>query len=427
MTCWRSLSVATCLAVLAVVVLLGVLRLLPEGSISFDMHSWLAVASLLHQEKNPYNETNLLNWPPLWMQLLYLFDHVSQLTHVRLLRVIQLFLIIVDAVVAAITYLLLARHWRIRGSLLIAVIGILLNPVAIILIDIHGNFDVVIGLLVTLFLWAITSWRRSGESESWLFACLILGIGGLTKTVPLILAPLLMTGWRQLNPRLGALGLALLLGPVTVGMSVIYVLGPQQVTAHVLQYRSIAGTFGPTGLIHALNVPISDRGYSVAFELFLVTLLLLVLLRVVTRAVSETDLVLMTALLLLLVPVLGPGYGPQYAWWWIPVLVVAYALEGRWLRIPLLALFVIAAVTYVVDYALVPTLGGGVLVVDHPAALGGWSRALDTLSGETLLRLPLFGAYVVVLLAGTIHLSRAYRTSIGPAASRGEAPQMPSR
>jgi hypothetical protein len=135
----------------------------------------------------------------------------------------------------------------------------------------------------------------------------------------------------------------------------------------------------------------------------------------------------MTALLLLLVPVLGPGYGPQYAWWWIPVLVVAYALEGRWLRIPLLALFVIAAVTYVVDYALVPTLGGGVLVVDHPAALGGWSRALDTLSGETLLRLPLFGAYVVVLLAGTIHLSRAYRTSIVAAASRGEAPQMPSR
>ena len=402
----RPLAVATGLAVLVGAVLVGVLRLLPEGSYSFDVHSWLGVAGLLRQGRNPYNETNLLNWPPLWMQLLYLFDQVSQLIHLRLLRVIQLFLVVVDALVAAVAYLMLRRHWNVRRSWLLITVGIALNPVAIILIDVHGNFDVVVALLVTLFLWAITGWRRHGRPEDWLLACLCVGVGGLTKTVPFVLAPLLLTGWRRLNMRLGVLGSALLLGPVVVGVSVIYVFGPQQVTAHVLDYRSIPGTFGMTGLTRALNLPVSDHTYTRAFEVLMLAVVAMVVVRAVRRGLSERELILLTALLLMLPPILGPGYAPQYAWWWLPTLVMAYALEGFWLRVPLLVLFVVASVTYAVDYALVPTLGGGVLVPGHPSWAAASRVLASSLSAETYLRLPLFAAYLVVLLAAAVQLAR---------------------
>ena len=50
----------------------------PPDAISTDLsHNWLTVASVLHEGGNPYNVTTFLNWPPVWMQLIYLFKTVA--------------------------------------------------------------------------------------------------------------------------------------------------------------------------------------------------------------------------------------------------------------------------------------------------------------------------------------------------------------
>lgn len=49
-----------------------------------------------------------------------------------------------------------------------------------------------------------------------MLACLFLGMGILSKTVPLILIPLLVGGLRRAASKVKFLGLVLLLGPVTM-------------------------------------------------------------------------------------------------------------------------------------------------------------------------------------------------------------------
>ena len=174
---WRSLSVALLLAALSAGVRVVLIAVLPDGAWSDDLYDWPVVAQLLRQGQNPYNVTHLLNWPPLWMQIIFVLDHVSKLTHHRLERVIQAFLITLEAMVTFVTYLLLARHWNVARAWLLVLVGLVLDPVAFILTTIHGNFDLIVGLAVLLFIWSLTSWRRSGRPEDWLLACLFLGTG----------------------------------------------------------------------------------------------------------------------------------------------------------------------------------------------------------------------------------------------------------
>ena len=67
---------------------------------------------------------------------------------------------------------------------------------AILLVCLHGNSDVNVGLLVTLAVTALIAYSRSRDIVFWLGGCLLLGIGVLAKTVPLVLAPVLAPGAR---------------------------------------------------------------------------------------------------------------------------------------------------------------------------------------------------------------------------------------
>ena len=71
----------------------------------------------------------------------------------------------------------------------------------------------------------------------------------------------------------------------------------------------------------------------------------------------RTATVLLAGLLLAAIPVLGPGYGPQYAYWYVRRCSRAtLLLDDGWRRI-LRAFYAVAAVTYVVEYALLIALG----------------------------------------------------------------------
>src|SRR5205085_10629743 len=112
---------------------------------------------------------------------------------------------------------------------------------------------------------------------------------------------------------------------------------------------------------------------------------------------------------------LGPGYGPQYAWWYIPALLAGYPLlDDGWRRI-LTAFYVIAAATYVVEYAFVRALGAYALAFARGSPfLERASGRLSTPGAQTIERIPLFVAFLVVLVAGLRRLDLV-RVQVPPA------------
>ena len=102
-----------------------------------------------------------------------------------------MYLVLIEAVLVVTIYLTLASYGAGRAAVRRALlVGIALNPVAIILVCQHGNSDVQVGLLVTLAVAALGAHHRSRDIAAWLGGCLFLGLGVLAKTVPLVLAPL---------------------------------------------------------------------------------------------------------------------------------------------------------------------------------------------------------------------------------------------
>jgi hypothetical protein len=392
----RALLVAGSMAALSVVVLLTVIRVMPDGAWSFDLSSWLVVADVLRHGGNPYKTTELLSWPPLWMQIVFALDHLSSPVHLRLVRLIQLTLAAVDGLTVALTYLLLRQRWHHPGAGAIVLFGLILNPAAVLLVAVHGNFDPLVGLLVLCGVWALLEWRRDAPVDAWLWACLLIGLGALAKTVPLVLAPLLLVGWQRLRIGQAMLGLTLLTGPATLGLSVILTLAPQQTYEHVIQYRSISGAFGITGLIHTWHLPVTDREYALGFAILLLVAIAGAGWVAARYLLSERALVTLAVLALMAIPVLGPGFGLQYAWWWLPLGVIAFAMNGWLVRGALIVLYVVMSASYLVDYALNVTLGAFALHFSHPSRWDHWARALETASGSTYFLLPLFGAYLLV-------------------------------
>src|SRR5437870_5759800 len=45
---------------------------------SADIDRWITVTQQLRAGANPYATTTYLNWPPLWMTILWLLDHVAR-------------------------------------------------------------------------------------------------------------------------------------------------------------------------------------------------------------------------------------------------------------------------------------------------------------------------------------------------------------
>jgi len=177
---------------------------LPERALSTDLRSWSQVAVILLQDGNPYRDTRLLNWPPFWMQWLFCLGHASLWLGIRFSVLVRVSLIAAECGLMACLCLLARRHFPDAARPGWLVLGIALNPVCILLSVQHGNFDVIVAVWVVLFLHFLLrdlQLRRStGADENadhWLLACLFLGLGILTKVVPVVLVPLLFVGCRQ--------------------------------------------------------------------------------------------------------------------------------------------------------------------------------------------------------------------------------------
>jgi hypothetical protein len=379
----------------------------PAGARSVDAFSWETVAGMLEAGKNPYQATSFLNWPPLWTQLVFCLSKIATAFNVPFFRVLQVFLIAVESLVLVLAIRLIKSVAPTARVLGIVIIGLAVNPIAVLLVCQHCNFDVIVALWLLLFLCSLVRYNRLKAPSDWLSACLFLGLGILTKTVPLILIPLLAGGFRQVTNHLKFLGGVLLLGPVTLGMSIIYVLAPADVTSKVLFYRSQEGFFGFHGLMCMAGVGDYLKLYNVLFYLLLLAVMILSWNFFWRRQLEDRDTILYTALVMAGIPVLGPGYATQYIYWFMPLLVATFAFYDRPWRIVLSVFAVVAASTYIVEYAFLPEFGYNLFYLWPSSMSSGANDALismyyrlDSEVGRTLLRLPIFMAYLVLLISG---------------------------
>ena len=377
---------------------------------STDVFSWIAVAHELRVGANPYETTTFLNWPPLWLVVIWVLDHVSRGLGISFFLTLRLFLIAVESGVVVLLYSFLARIVPGQARRIV-IVGISLNPIAILLVCQHGNFDVLVGLTCLAGALALGRYTRTRDAIMWLVGALCLGLGALAKTVPLLLAPLLARGARLNGWPARWLALALFLGPAVLGDAVILVLAPHAVVHNVLFYRSQPGSYGITGIARAIGLgSIGDAYARDVFPLVLLGFEIAAAVVLWRRDLDTRRTLLLAGLILLAIPAVGSGYASQYAYWWLPLLVATYPLfDSGWRRL-LLVSYVIAAATYIVEYGLLIDHGAFLIVNDHfsPGTfLNDAKLRFSDPTWLTVLRLPLFLASLAVIVGGARRLRPA--------------------
>ncbi len=438
---------------------------------SVDVHYWEGALEAQDAGRNPY-EIGVLNWPPLWLVVIVAIDYASNLADVGFWSALRVYLALVESALVVTLYATLTAHGADRRLMRRALlVGICLNPVAIILTVQHGNSDVQIGLLTTLAVAALAAHARSRDVVMWLAGSLFLGLGVLAKTVPLVLAPLLAPGARLTAWAGRGLGAVLFVGPAALGVAVILALTPTAVLDHVIRYRGTRGFFGLSGLIdeygafgirfalttlatfavlavvvvlwrrsspvgpgrafllasaaavvgavwvvaafdRLTDVDVRER-YSSVFTLVLLVAVVWLFRRLWSEDPPDlARLFLLVAVIFMTLVAFGSGYGPQYAYWFLPALVATYVLlDDRWRRILRVA-WVVAALTYSIEYAFVPFLGAwAVAVFGETQWMSDFGDYLATPHHWVVFRLPLFITYLVLIATGIERLARQRASS----------------
>lgn len=384
----------------SVVVSHGLVTLALPDVRSHDSAAWETVAALLKANQNPYATTEFVSWPPFWMQIVGGLGWVADTTGASFNLVLKVFLAAVEVVAAVALYGVIQRHFPTRRALAVVLIGFTLNPVVVMVQTLHGNFDILVALWVILFLGTMLDHKASDDPVLHLLACFYVGLGILTKTVPVVLVPLLLPGFLAAGRRHRTLAVALVLGPAVLASSVVFALDAGSAAERILRYDSTPGFFGITGLLDAMGADAASRAFADQFRWVLAAVLGAFTVFVVRHGVPlRDDLTRCVACLMALIPVWGSGYGPQYLLWFLPVLVLLH-LSGTTLeRRLLIAAFVTATLTCIVEYAVIPSHGAFALTSHSAGWLHALSERVSTPAGATLLRLPLFAVLVALTVA----------------------------
>ena len=197
-------------------------------------------------------------------------------------------------------------------------------------------------------------------------------------------------------------------------MSIIFVLNPADIISHVLGYRSVPGYFGIPSSLQMLGMERAVSVYHVIFYALLAMCILVIGNMFWNGRQDEKEIVLIPALILLSLPTFGPAWAPQYAFWFMPLLLVTYALyTERWKSFLIGFESLISAATYIIIYATLPAFGWSLLYLMDPEKIPGPNQfflASDPIQNlvqqagtphwQMIINSPLFVVSVVTVVCG---------------------------
>jgi hypothetical protein len=190
----------------------------------------------------------------------------------------------------------------------------------------------------------------------------------------------------------------------------LYIVDPASTAEHVIQYRSFAGWFGVTGLMHLANYGQFAQTYARVFEAALTVTLAALAAHAWRREMTDRAILAWTTALLVAIPALGPGYASQYLSWSLPLLVLLFGVGSPLLRASIALFAGVVLATDLVEYAFIESHGMFFIRVDPTPWALRWSAALGRQSAQTVLRLPLFVSYLALLAGLAVEIRAASST-----------------
>jgi hypothetical protein len=307
-------------------------------------------------------------------------------------------------------YLLLRTLRPASSCRRLLVIGYCLNPLLILLTAQHGNFDALLMVWVVLFLYFLIRFRNSSDAVDWLLAAGCLGIAVFIKQFPLVLWPLLAPGARQLDWRSRLAGPLLMIAPASLSLAPMFVLAPDAIMRNVVEYRGLGNTFGVVGLITLAGVSNFLPVYSHVFTAAVLAATVVVAIALWRHDWRhECDPVLFSAMILLGLFTLGSGYGSQYWFWVVPLLLVCYPNFRRGLKKAIWFSMAVVVATNVFEYAVEQNLGRFLFNLAPSQRLKALGDCFPYPSVDLIwLRLPMTFAAFGLLWVGVFTLKDSY-------------------
>jgi hypothetical protein len=269
----------------------------------------------------------------------------------------------VDAAIAPVLALVIHGRWRWRAAWLYA-----LNPIAIAVPTLHGQFDSIPALCLLLAIAWIT---RHPQRAAWL-----VGVGVAVKVWPAYFVPALLTGVRRAE-WVGFIARVML--PAVVAFALYFVIHPDHIVqgiAGIIAYVPHRQGLGTSRLFPAAW----GDAFIAPADIAIGVLTLLVIVRCARRGVAVVDLV---ALAMLIVLGFAPAISDQYLMWPIAILLL-----GGHLRIAALLSAALTPATLLID---ITSATQNTQVSTVPLAL---ATVATIIAAAALLRetLPTFGA-----------------------------------
>jgi hypothetical protein len=399
---------------IAAVARLAWLSVLPSQAVALDLLTWKWLALDLLNNINPYSSAPFINHPPFWSEVVFGLANLSRRTGVDFIRSVRLILIAGDLSLLAATYLLLRTLRPGASCTRLMIVGYCLNPLLILLTVQHGNFDALSMVWVVLFLYFLVRFRNSSDAIDWLLSAGCLGIAVFVKQFPLVLWPLLVPGARRFDWRFRLVGPLLVIAPVLLSLAPLFVLSPEAIWQNVVEYRGLGNTFGVAGLLTLVRLGSFIPVYSRIFTIAVLTVTIATAITLWRRNWrNDRDPVLFSAMMLLALFTLGPGYGSQYWFWVVPLLLVCYAnFDPGFRRVIWISMAIVVA-TNVFEYAIELNLGRFLFNFTPSPGLQSISDYFTYPSHHLIwLRLAMSCAAFYMLLAGISRLRFSMQISV---------------
>jgi hypothetical protein len=145
---------------------------------NFDQLSYEIVAKIMERGGNVYAETYRYNYSPVWAYVLSCLNQIANLSHLQFHFVIRSLLTIIDILIGLFVGLIYARLGF--GDARIGFSLYLLNPVAILLVGFHGQFEnlAMLPLLIATYIYS-----RQPTSPPWKWIWLLGTLSLLIKHI----------------------------------------------------------------------------------------------------------------------------------------------------------------------------------------------------------------------------------------------------